>query len=302
MTQKMTVRETQIARDVPEASVKREGQFYLIWRQLRKKKSAIISGIILLVLTFVAIFAPHIAPYDPLAISPVDTLDPPGKKHLLGTDHLGRDILSRLIFGARVSLRLGVMSVGIAGIVGVILGLFAGYYGGWLDSIIMRFMDILLAFPGILLALGVVAVLGPGITNVMIAVGVSSIPTFTRLVRGSVLVIKEMEHIQAARIVGCGHTRIIFLHILPNVIAPSIVVATLGIAGAILAGAGLSFLGVGAQPPTPEWGLMVNEGRRYLRIAWWVTTIPGIVIMVTVLAANILGDGLRDAIDPRLRM
>ncbi len=217
------------------------------------------------------------------------------------TDHLGRDILSRLLYGARISLTLGLISVGIAATCGTLLGLVAGYYGGRVDLTAGVLIDVMLAFPGILLALGIVTVLRPGITNAMIAVGIAAIPTYTRLVRGSVLAAKNNVYVEAARVVGCRTPRILWLHILPNVLAPLIVLATLGAAQAILAGAALSFLGLGAQPPTPEWGLMLSEGRRYIRDAWWNSMFPGVAIMLTVLAINLLGDGLRDALDPRLK-
>jgi peptide/nickel transport system permease protein len=221
--------------------------------------------------------------------------------YLLGTDHVGRDIFSRIIYGARISLRIGLISVGIAGCFGLLLGLISGYHGGWVDGLIMRVIDVMLAFPGILLALAIISLLGANLTNVMIAVGVSAIPAYTRLVRASVLSAKENLYVSAAQAIGCSTRLILCRHILPNVMAPVIILATLGVAGAILAASALSFIGLGAQPPTPEWGAILSDGRQYLRYAWWVATFPGLAIMITVLAINALGDGLRDALDPRMR-
>jgi peptide/nickel transport system permease protein len=206
-----------------------------------------------------------------------------------------------VLFGAQLSLRIGLISVGIASACGIVLGLLAGFYGSWPSGLILRLMDVLLAFPGILLALGIVAILGPSLTNLMIAVGISNIPHYTRVVRASVLSIRTSVFVEAARVIGCGDGRIMFLHILPNVVASLIVMATLGVASAILTGAGLSFLGLGVQPPSPEWGAMLSGGRDHLRNSWWITTFPGLAIMLTVLAINLLGDGLRDALDPRLK-
>ena len=222
-------------------------------------------------------------------------------KNILGTDDLGRDILSRIIYGARVSLMVGVVSVGIALIFGSLLGAVAGYYKGWFDSIIMRFMDILLAFPHILLAIVIVAYLGPGLRNAMMAIGIISIPRFARIVRASVMEEFEKDYVTAAKAVGATNGRILFNAICPNCLAPIIVQASLGFGAAILDAAGLSFLGLGAQPPTPEWGAMIAMGRSLILRAWWVMTIPGIAIMLAVLGFNLLGDGLRDALDPRLR-
>jgi peptide/nickel transport system permease protein len=221
--------------------------------------------------------------------------------YLLGTDHVGRDILSRIIYGARISLRIGLISVGIAGGCGLLLGLISGYHGGWVDGLIMRVIDVMLAFPGILLALAIISLLGANLTNVMIAVGVSAIPTYTRLVRAAVLSAKENLYVSAAQAIGCSTRITLCRHILPNIIAPVIILATLGVAGAILSAAALSFIGLGAQPPTPEWGAILSDGREYLRYAWWVATFPGLAIVLTVLAINALGDGLRDALDPRIR-
>jgi peptide/nickel transport system permease protein len=228
-------------------------------------------------------------------------LAPPSRAHLFGTDQFGRDILARVMFGARVSLTSGLLVVLLAMLTGVPLGLIAGYYGGSTDQVISRGIDILLAFPGFLLALAIVSVLGPSLTNAMLAVAISSIPVFTRVVRGSVLSEKAREYILAARALGCGRGRIIFRHLLPNIMGPILVLATLRIGTAILTTAMLSFLGLGAQPPTPEWGEMLATARPYIRQAWWLTLFPGMAITVTVLAVNLLGDGLRDVLDPKLR-
>jgi peptide/nickel transport system permease protein len=269
--------------------------------QLRRNRGAIIGAVALSLLVLMAIFAPLIAPYDPIEIRGLDSLKPPSREHWMGTDLYGRDILSRVIFGARISLTIGLISVGIAMSVGVPTGLIAGWYRGWLGGAIMRVVDAMLAMPGMLLALSIIAVLGPGLTNAMIAVGIGAIPTYVRLVHGSVLSARENLYVDAARVVGCGTGRIMFRHILPNVVAPVIVLATLGIATAILSAASLSFLGLGAQPPTPDWGTTVSEGRNYLSSAPWICTFPSLVIMVAVLSINLLGDGLRDALDPRFR-
>jgi peptide/nickel transport system permease protein len=270
------------------------------WRKLRQRPGALIGAIILVIFILVAIFAPLIAPMDPLEISTNRRAAPSGA-HWLGTDELGRDILSRIIFGARVSLRVGLIAIGIALTCGSVLGVLAGFMGGLVDNVIMRLTDIMLAFPGILLAIAVVAILGPSLFNVMIAVGVESIPAYVRTARGSTLIVKEMEYVTGARTIGSSPLRIIFRHILPNVAAPLIVLATIGIAGSILSAAGLSYLGLGAQPPTPEWGAMLSSARSFVRDAWWMATFPGAAIMVVVLSLNLFGDGLRDILDPRMR-
>ena len=270
-------------------------------RRLRRNRGAMAGLFLVIFLVAVAALADRLAPYDPIKVTPDAALQSPGGKYSLGTDLLGRDILSRLIHGARISLRVGLVSVGIAAACGATLGLLAGFYGRWLDLVVMRTIDLLLAFPNVLLALVIIAILGPSIFNLMIAVGISATPGYARLVRGSVLSAKENVYVEAAVAVGCSDGLIIWRHILPNVLAPIIILATLGMAGAILTGAALSFLGLGVQPPTPEWGTMLADGRNYLRKAWWITTFPGLAIMITVLAINMLGDGLRDALDPRLK-
>ncbi|MCB0158061.1 MAG: ABC transporter permease [Caldilineaceae bacterium] len=273
----------------------------MVWRQLRRNRAAMIGAVLISLEILIAVFAPVVAPYDPIEQSIYDALQPPSAAHWLGTDEVGRDILSRIIYGTRISLRVGLLAVGIGSAIGVTLGLIAGFYGKLADNLILRLMDIWLAFPGILLALAIIAVLGPSLFNVMIAVGLSAVPTYVRVTRSSVLSVREMEYVLGARAVGCPSRIIIWRHILPNVLPSLIVLTTLGIAGAILAAAALSFIGLGAQPPTPEWGAMLTVGRQFIRQAWWVTAFPGMAIMITVLGINLLGDGLRDALDPRLR-
>ncbi len=275
--------------------------------KLFKNKTGLAGLIVITIFVLTALFAPLISPHDPVENALYDQLKPPiweqggTSRNILGTDDLGRDILSRLIYGARVSLMVGVVSVGIAVFFGTFLGAIAGFFKGWLDNIIMRIMDIILAFPGILLAIVIVAYLGPGLRNAMIAIGVISIPRFARIVRASVLEEYEKDYVLAARAVGARNRRIIFNAILPNCLAPIIVQASLGFGSAILDAAGLSFLGLGAQPPIPEWGAMIAMGRSMILRAWWVMTFPGIAILLGVLGFNLLGDGLRDAFDPRLR-
>jgi len=275
--------------------------------KLFKNKTGLAGLIIITLFSAAAVFAPVISPHDPIENALYDQLKPPvweeggAAKNLLGTDDLGRDILSRLIYGARVSLTLGVVSVGLALTLGTLLGALAGYYRGWLDNLIMRFMDIILAFPHILLAIVIVAYLGPGLRNAMMAIGIINIPRFARIVRASVMDEFGKDYVTAARAVGAKDGRVIFNAILPNCLAPMIVQASLGFGAAILDAAGLSFLGLGAQPPIPEWGAMIAEGRAMILRAWWVMTFPGIAILLGVLGFNLLGDGLRDALDPRLR-
>ena len=282
---------------------KKRGQWHETWRMLRKNKMAMLGLGILVVLILLAIFADVIADYDEVAIKMNTSirLQGPSKDHILGTDELGRDIFARIIHGARVSLQVGIIAVGIAIVVGGSLGAIAGFYGGVLDNIIMRIMDIFLAVPSILLAISIVSALGSSMTNLMIAVGVSSIPSYARIVRASVLSIKDQEFIEAARAIGARDSRIIVKHILPNSLAPVIVQGTLGVAGAILSTAGLSFIGLGIEKPAPEWGAMLSGGRQHIRDSSHVTTFPGIAIMITILSLNLLGDGLRDALDPRLK-
>lgn len=282
---------------------KKRSQWAELWKNLKRNKMALFGLIILVIIVLLAIFADQIANYDQVVIKQnlKMRLKPPSAQHWLGTDEFGRDIFARLIHGARVSLKVGLIAVGIAIVVGGFLGAIAGYYGDKLDNVIMRVMDIFLAVPSILLAIAIVSALGPNLLNLMIAVSISSIPRYARIVRASVLSIRDQEFVEAVRAIGAGDARIIFRHIIPNSLAPVIVQGTLGVANAILSTAGLSFIGLGIQPPAPEWGSMLSGGRQYLRYAWWVTTFPGVAIMITILSLNLLGDGLRDALDPRLK-
>lgn len=282
---------------------KKRSQWAELWKNLKRNKMALFGLIILVIIVLLAIFADQIANYDQVVIKQnlKMRLKPPSAQHWLGTDEFGRDIFARLIHGARVSLKVGLIAVGIAIVIGGFLGAIAGYYGDKLDNVIMRVMDIFLAVPSILLAIAIVSALGPNLLNLMIAVSISSIPRYARIVRASVLSIRDQEFVEAARAIGAGDARIIFRHIIPNSLAPVIVQGTLGVANAILSTAGLSFIGLGIQPPAPEWGSMLSGGRQYLRYAWWVTTFPGVAIMITILSLNLLGDGLRDALDPRLK-
>ena len=260
-----------------------------------------VGAAVVLALVGVAILAPALAPYDPTEQALDRMLESPGRVHWLGTDDLGRDILSRLLHGARVSVGVGVVAVGLSLIIGVSLGLVAGYRGGWIDEALMRVMDGLLAFPALVLALAITAALGPSLRNAMLAIGIVGIPGFARLVRGQVLSLRAQEFVEAARAAGLGDARIVLRHIVPGTLAPIIVHASLRVAFAVLAEAGLSFLGLGTQPPTPSWGAMLNNGREYLEMAPWLAIAPGAAIFVTTLGFNFLGDGLRDAADPRLR-
>ncbi len=270
-------------------------------RRLVRQRGAVAGFAVLVALVLMALGAPWLSRADPVKTAPRDALLPPGSRYLLGTDQFGRDVASRVLHGARISLAVGLISVSIAVGLGTPLGLVSGFYGGRVDALVMRVMDVLLAFPGILLALAIVSVLTPGLTNVMIAVGLSAVPAYARLVRASVLSARENLYVEAARAIGGRDLSILARYILPNVVAPVIVTATLGLGTAILSAAALSFLGLGSQPPQPEWGRMLSEGRDYLREAWWISTFPGVAIMLTVLAMNLLGDGLRDVLDPRLQ-
>jgi peptide/nickel transport system permease protein len=272
-----------------------------LFKDLLDNRSATAGLLIIVVIVITAIIGPWLAPFDPLAPIPLDRLQGPGGVHYFGTDSLGRDIFSRVIYGTRISLLIGVLAVGISLVPGTLLGLVSGYFGKKVDSVIMRSMDVLLAFPAILLAIFITAILEPSLTNTMIAVGIVYIPHYARIVRSSVLFLKEQLYIQAVGHLGGGHLRTIFIHILPNALPPIIVYATLGMGTAVLQAAALGFLGLGAQPPQPEWGAMLSEGRQYLQIAPHVGAFPGLAILLLVLGFNLFGDGLRDILDPSLR-
>ena len=271
------------------------------WRRLFKHRSATVGLVIVMFVSMVAVFAPQLVPHDPLKQDILGALSPPSSEHPFGTDAMGRDLLSRVILGSRISVTVGLVVVLIAGTTGITSGLVAAYFEGWIDNVISRIIDLLLAFPSFLLALSVLTILGPSLFNAMLAVAIATIPSFARVARGAALAEKQRDHILAARVLGVKNGGIIFRHILPNTLAPLMVLATVSLAGARLTTASLSFLGLGAQPPTPEWGAILARGREYMRIAWWLTVFPGMAIAITVLALNLLGDGLRDLLDPRLR-
>lgn len=273
---------------------------YTLRRVLKNPLGAVGLAIVLSV-ALIALFAPWIAPYDPFTQNLTEALRGPSPGHLLGQDDLGRDILSRIIFGARVSMKVGFITVSVSALTGMLVGAVAGYLGGWIDEILMRITDIMLAFPGILLAIGIMAILGPSFNNVLIALCLVGWKGYARLVRGEILKEKEKEYVQAARVLGYSNARIIFFHLLPNTINPVLVMATLGIASMVIAEAGLSFLGLGTQPPLPSWGGMLSEGRQYILQAPHLTTFPGIAIMILVLGFTFLGDALRDALDPHIK-
>jgi len=269
---------------------------------LRRHPRLFIGGGLVALLILVAIFAPFIAPYDPTAVDVSQTLEPPGPAHWLGTDDLGRDVFSRTVYGARISLSVGLIAVSIGFTVGVTIGLIAGYLGGLVDLLAMRAIDALLAFPALVLAISITAALGPQIQNAMIAIGVVAVPLYTRLTRGQVLSVRERDYITAARTIGASGRRIVLRHIFPNITNPLVVQATLSIAFAILAEATLSFLGLGAQPPTPTWGADINYSQRWLsNLKWWMSVGPGLGIFLAVFSFNYFGDALRDALDPRIR-
>ena len=270
-------------------------------RRLLKEPTTIFGLALLVIFTFLALFAPLLSPVDPIKQNIPASLTPPGADFLLGTDKLGRDIFSRILFGARISLFVGLAVVAGAGLFGSLVGLFAGYARGWADEILMRVTDIFFAFPSLILAMAIAGALGPSLRNALIAVAVVSWPVYARLIRGQVLVLREQEFVQAARAIGVSDTRIVLRHLLPNTLAPLLVQASFDMGAVILSVAGLSFIGFGAQPPTPEWGVMISEGRNYITTQWWLTAVPAAAILLLVAAFNLIGDGLRDLLDPRLR-
>jgi peptide/nickel transport system permease protein len=273
----------------------------IFWRRFRRHRLAMVGVVVLLTLYLVAIFAPQVAPYSPRQQNILNRFKPPSRQHLFGTDLYGRDIFSRVVHGSRISLSVGFVSMGIAVTIGTTIGAVAGYYGGWIDNVLMRFTEIVISFPVLFLILTVVAIIGPSIFNIMAVIGLTAWPGVARLVRGQFLSLREQDFSEAARALGAPDRRIIFRHILPNALAPIIVAGTLGVATAILVESALSYLGIGVQPPTPSWGNILYEGQSYMRRAWWYTVFPGLFIFMTVLSFNMVGDALRDALDPRLK-
>jgi peptide/nickel transport system permease protein len=271
------------------------------WKRFSKNKIALAGSCVVILLFIISILAPWLSPYDPNQINLKLVLSPPSGSHLFGTDQLGRDVLSRMIWGARISLKVGFAATGIAILIGAVLGAVAGYYGRWIDAVIMRFVDIMLCFPTFFLILAVIALLEPSIWNIMIIIGLTGWMGITRLVRADFTSLKERDFVLAARAIGACDFRIIFIHILPNAMASVLVAATLGVAGAILTESALSFLGIGVQPPTPSWGNILTAGKDNIDIAWWLSFYPGLAILITVLGYNLLGEGIRDSLDPRLR-
>jgi len=269
--------------------------------QLKRNWLAFSGGLLVLAVFLIALLAPWISPYDPSQIDIKNILIGPNSRHLFGTDELGRDVLSRMIWGSRVSLAVGFVAIGIATIIGIILGAVSGFYGGYIDSAVMRAVDIMLSIPTIFLILAVIAILEPSIFNIMVVIGLTSWMEPARLVRAEFISIKEREYVTAARALGASDARIIFRHILPNGISPILVSAAMGIGGAVLLESGLSFLGLGVQPPTPSWGSLLTSGKDNIEIAWWLSAFPGLAILITVLGYNLLGEGIRDALDPRQR-
>lgn len=287
--------------DSEQKKEKRASRSKRIYTRFKRNRLAVAGAVIVLIVIFTAIFTPWLAPYDPLKQDYNSLLMPPSWKHPCGTDDLGRDIFSRIVFGTRYTLMIGVGVVFLVALIGSVFGFIAAYYGGKVDTLIMRLVDVLLAVPALVLALAIAGALGGGVTNVIIAIGAVGWTEFARLVRGEVLSIKQSEYIQAARALGASDFRIIVRHLAPNMIAPVVIYTTLYIPSAILWAAALSFLGLGVQPPLPEWGAMIADGRGYLNFAWWIATLPGVAIMLTVLGFNFLGDGLRDALDPKMK-
>jgi peptide/nickel transport system permease protein len=272
----------------------------VIGKRFTRNKLSVIGAVVVFALITISLLAPVIAPYDPTSIDVYNVLSPPDKSHILGTDELGRDLLSRIIWGSRVSLKVGFVAVGIAIMIGIILGSIAGCYGGRVDAILMRFVDIMLAFPTFFLILAVIAILEPNIFTIMVVIGVTGWMDVARLVRAEFLTLKERDFVDAARALGMRNKRLIVRHILPNALSPVFVAATFGVAGAILTESGLSFLGLGVQPPDPSWGNILTAGKDNIEIAWWLSLYPGLAILITVLSYNLVGEGLRDALDPRL--
>ena len=290
------IRTTKLRGDVRPA-----GLYALVIMKFLRNRVALAGVACLLLILLAILLAPQVTPYDPIQKDTPSRNQGPSLLHPFGTDRLGRDIMSRVLYGGRVSLQVGFMSIALAIAISAPLGLIAGFFGGLPDNVIMRVMDLILAFPGLILAIWLVSLLGSNMTNVIIAIAFFSIPTYARLIRGITLSIREMEYVMAARSMGAGSLRIMFFHVLPGVLGPMIVLTSLGVSGAIVTGASLSFLGLGVSPPTPEWGAMLADGRIYLRTQWWIAVFPGMTITLVVLILNIIGDALRDALDPNVR-
>lgn len=272
-----------------------------VWKALKGNPLSLAGLVIIVALVITAIVAPYISPYDPLATQPLKKLGGLSAPHPLGTDQLGRDVLSRLLYGARISLRIAIIVAGLAGVTGTFIGILCGYLGGWIDNSLMRVTDMFMAFPQLILAMAISSALGPSLQNVVIAISMTEWTFFARMARSKAIAIREEDYVEAAKAMGAGRWRILFRHVLPMSLSPVIIQATLEMGGIIRTAASLGFLGLGAQPPTPEWGVMVTAGRNYLPGQWWVSTFPGLAIFTTVLGFNLLGDGIRDIMDPRLR-
>ena len=286
--------------NMPHDTTRKSSLLHIYWQRFRRNHFAVAGVLVILLLFAASIFAPLITPYHPGTIDAYHVLLPPSADHWFGTDELGRDVFTRMIYGARISLKVGFVAVGIAVVIGTVVGLLAGFYGGWTDSILMRLVDIMLCFPTFFLILAVIAMLEPSIWYIMIIIGVTGWMGVARLVRAEVLSLRERDFVMAARALGASDMRIIFRHILPNAMSPVLVSASLGVAGAILTESALSFLGIGVQPPDPSWGNILTAGKDYIEFAWWLSLFPGLAILVTVLSYNLVGEGIRDALDPRL--
>ena len=285
---------------MPHDTTQKTSLLHIYWQRFRRNRFAVAGVFVILLLFAASICAPLITPYHPGTIDAYHVLLPPSADHWFGTDELGRDVFTRMIYGARISLKVGFVAVGIAVVIGTVVGLLAGFYGGWTDSILMRLVDIMLCFPTFFLILAVIAMLEPSIWYIMIIIGVTGWMGVARLVRAEVLSLRERDFVMAARALGASDFRIIFRHILPNAMSPVLVSASLGVAGAILTESALSFLGIGVQPPDPSWGNILTAGKDYIEFAWWLSLFPGLAILITVLSYNLVGEGIRDALDPRL--
>ena len=272
----------------------------VVWRRFRKNRFAVVGAVVVLVMLALSFFAPFITPYEPNTLDAYHVLLPPSMSHWFGTDEVGRDVLTRMVYGARISLKVGFVAIGIATLTGTVVGLVAGYYGGWVDSLLMRFVDIMFCFPTFFLILAVITIREPSIINIMLIIGFTGWMGVARLVRAEVLTIRERDYVLAARAIGCSDLRIIFRHIMPNALGPVLVYATLGVAAAILTESSLSFLGIGVPPPTPSWGNILASGKEFLEFAWWLFLFPGLAITITSLSYYLVGEGIRDALDPRL--